>query len=221
MVHLPPKTIFGVERVCKNFLAAIYKTPQIKEKLFLRQRVRTKDTQHTAPELNPFFVAGTGVRSADKHLDARNGISTKGKVRFDIDSSIFNTYLFDVPCGRIKIKATIYAGAERSMTFDLEIVDHGHTVRCLLDSALDMRSDLRVREDEHEVNTWFNYRPAAILNRWQYDDQTLPSKMSDPREWDRQIWLGHFPSIWLRDMVFPNPVDTTEVEDVEDVVEDD
>lgn len=40
-------------------------------KLFLRRRVRTKDTQHTMPELNPFFVAGTRVRSADKHLDAR------------------------------------------------------------------------------------------------------------------------------------------------------
>src|ERR1700712_2361141 len=60
LVHLPPKNIFGVKRVCKRFARAADESPKIQEKLFLRQRVRngeatTGKVQYNLADLNPFF----------------------------------------------------------------------------------------------------------------------------------------------------------------------
>src|ERR1700712_929501 len=61
LVHLPPKNIFGVKRVCKRFARAVDESPKIQEKLFLRQRARngeatTGKVQYNLEDLNPFFL---------------------------------------------------------------------------------------------------------------------------------------------------------------------
>jgi hypothetical protein len=62
LVHLPAKTIFGVRRVSKSFSNAVKNSLPIKEKLFLRPRLKNTHKviahgfQHTAAALSPFFI---------------------------------------------------------------------------------------------------------------------------------------------------------------------
>lgn len=63
LVHLPPKKIFEVQRVSKSFLSAIQKSPEIREKLFLRQRKRIKNMpaerrgiEHAKLTTNPLLL---------------------------------------------------------------------------------------------------------------------------------------------------------------------
>jgi hypothetical protein len=177
LVHLPPKTIFGVMRVCKAFANALIGSLQIQEKLHVRQRIKIDETmvhgdQHSGLALNPFFIGGTGVRlDIDRHLDKRNGIAIRDGAFPVFESSVFDAYLFDIPCGRIQLRFEIHAAAGWQISMDVLVVDSGGTIADLLESALFQPSRLIVMEGFEQVYERPRHcSPMTILRRWGYED---------------------------------------------------
>jgi hypothetical protein len=182
LVHLPPKTIFGVKRVCKGFANALDKSVEIQEKLFLCQRVKSKESVahevlHGGDELNPFFAI-------DRALATDEGISMRDAVLISFESSLLRTYLCDFPCEDIHLDFDLHAGKGRSISFDCWVHDDdGGTISDIPKRAVfEQWGDLRVKGHQMETGMWLNHSPTTILRRWAREDSFQP---------DMYVWLGH------------------------------
>ena len=166
LVHLPAKTIFGVQRVSKSFRNAVQNSLPIKEKLFLRIRstnfhkVIAHGFQHTAAALNPCLIQGGFSENYAVHymsLASRSGPQEKYGVTMEYDrvmsmeSSVLDTYLREVPCKRLKISLRFWVG-ENSPTIGIfeTAVNAGEpmTIRTMIDSVLQSPQVISLAFDE-------------------------------------------------------------------------
>jgi hypothetical protein len=121
--------------VCKGFANALDKSAEIQEKLFLRQRVKSKESAahevlHGVDELNPFFAI-------DRALATDEGISMRDAVLISFESSLLRTYLCDFPCKEIHLDFDLHAGKGRSISFDCWVHDDdGGTISDILKRAV-------------------------------------------------------------------------------------
>lgn len=166
LVHLPAKTIFGVQRVSKCFRNAVQHSLPIKEKLFLRTRstnvrkVIAHGFQHTAAALNPCFIQGAFSENYAVHymsLASRSGPQEKYGVTMEYDrvmsmkASVLDTYLLEVPCKKLKVSLRFWVG-ENSPTIGVfeTAVNAGEpmTVRAMIDSVLQSPQVISLAYDE-------------------------------------------------------------------------
>jgi hypothetical protein len=100
LIHLPPKTVFGMQRVCKSFANALRMAPQIREKLHLKRRdTDQRHILHDDMTLNPFFEMDPSLKVSTG--STRATIQMRDQVPINYASSMLDTYLYDIPCGRI------------------------------------------------------------------------------------------------------------------------
>lgn len=185
-VHLTPQTIFGVQRVSKSFVNATKKSPEIQEKLFLRQRDPGQghtlhDGSSTAGYVSPFFV-GAGGRNW--HLGTAVGESTRARIRSE-QSSILDTFAFDSPRGVIlwQIQSQSNEGGI-IMTHPIHGFYNfgGETIRSLLERALDSLEN-GVLAGSHGTRATFALQIAVK------DDRTRLHR-ADGEALDPDAWLG-------------------------------
>jgi hypothetical protein len=154
LVHLPAKTIFGVRRVSKSFSNAVKNSLPIKEKLFLRPRLKNTHKviahgfQHTAAALSPFFIQGAfsgnyavHYMSLSSRAETREkyGITMERECIMPIESSVLDTYLLEVPFKKLKLSLRLWVG-EGSPTIMIDDVgidaEQPMTIRAMVDSVL-------------------------------------------------------------------------------------
>jgi len=176
LVHLPAKTIFGVQRVSKSFNNAVKSSLPIKEKLFLRLRpkithkVIAHGFQHTAAALNPFFIQGAFSENYAVHymsLSSRAGANEKYGMTMEhncvisMESSLLNTYLLEVPFKKLKLSLRLWVG-QNSPTISIKeaTVDAGEpvTIRTMIDSVCNSNQKIYLAFDE---DRWRGFRHDA------------------------------------------------------------
>jgi hypothetical protein len=132
-----------LKRVCRSFAAALDESPKIQEKLFLRQRIRSKEApakivQYDVADLNPFFRSGKRAYPVPHAygLSSADYVEMRGRPRLRLESSILDTHLFDVPCGRIILSLRVECVAGSYFAFTRTVYDQGETIRDLFEKAL-------------------------------------------------------------------------------------
>jgi hypothetical protein len=166
LVHLPPKNIFGVQRVSKSFLNAVQKSPEIREKLFLRQRKIIKSVSVEGGEpakltINPLLLRG------NMKLE---GFGIKNISAVNIQSSILDTYPLDVPCGEIVFVLEVrdHVGRDGRWTLvETIIVDTGKTLRGLLEPLLRRRLGWILVDDGRCGHWRRECSPHEVIDEWQ------------------------------------------------------
>jgi hypothetical protein len=166
LIHLPARTIFGVQRVSKSFRSAIEDSVRVQKKIFRRKRqdpqtkVMVYDVQHIAALLNPLFVVGAipGDRTVqDKPLARREGacekygITMRHECRIPMTSSILDTYLMHVPFRKLKLSLRFWVGNDGpTMIIDDADVGDGNdmTIRAMIQSVMVKDQKLGVAYDE-------------------------------------------------------------------------
>ena len=190
LVHLPPRNIFEVQRVSRSFINAVERSPEIQEKLFLRQRKAIKNVlanavEHTQPTLNRINPLFHQVKMLGKivGIDSRKCVS--------LESTILDTYLLDTPCGKIGIDVAVHDHRGRlSIVFEKRshIVDTGKTLRDLMEPILREERNLVVRNGKPDYRDQSYHRCSAyeIIRQWQQADG-----------WRTTVYVGLI--IWLED----------------------
>jgi hypothetical protein len=184
LVHLPAKTIFGVQRVSKSFRNAIKNSLPIKEKLFLRPRstnvhkVIAHGFQHTAAALNPLFIPGAFSENHTVHymplpfrtgLHEKYGVTMAHQCVIPIESHALDTYLLDIPFKKLKLSLRLWVG-EGGPTVMIDMVDvdakKPMTIRAMIDSVLDSPQEMGLAFEE---------------KKWRAYDAEFPRACSQPR----------------------------------------
>lgn len=147
LVHLPPKRIFEVQSVSKSFLNAIQKSPEIQEKLFLRQRRKIKNVPAERRSVEHAKLATNPLLLREGWQMCSIGIDNIPNVK--IESSILDTYPLDVPCGEICLNVEVSDRKERRIVAESEILGTEKTMRELMASLLRKKSDLIVDHGQH------------------------------------------------------------------------
>jgi hypothetical protein len=192
LVHLPAKTVFGVQRVSKSFNNAVKNSLPIKEKLFLRPRstnvhkVIAHGFQHTAAALNTLFIPGAFSENHAVHympLPFRTGLHEKYGITMEqagvmsMESSILETYLLEIPFKKLKLNLRFWVG-ENSPTvgvFEATVnAEKPMTIRAMIDSVLQSRQVISLAYDEDQwrgfkhdddIPDLFNVSPDDLLPR--------------------------------------------------------
>lgn len=166
IVHLPARTIFGVQRVSKSFNNAVKSSLPIKEKLFLRLRpevgheVIVYGFQHAAAALSPFFIQGALPGDYTVHhtplscridFHEKYGVTMAHDCIIPIESSVLDTYLLDAPLKKLQLSLRLWVGeGGPTVMIDEVDVDAGKpmTIRAVIDSVLKRPQEIGLAFDE-------------------------------------------------------------------------
>lgn len=168
-VHLPARTIFGIQRVSSGFRNSIAKSPSIRDKLFLSKRdepvtkVIVFGYQHTAAILNPLFEPSSCIATAYHRIqrtptlaerasgggrdDEMYGVAVARTMHVTLESSILDTFLLDKPFTIRKAYLEFRVGKDGPCVFinqDLIKIRESCTLRGIIRAVLSERCHLMV-----------------------------------------------------------------------------
>lgn len=149
-------------------------SPQIREKLFHRQRVRSKeapanDVQYDVAALNPFPRGGksTNPYINDYESNLADYIGMKGRPHLMLESSILGTHVFDVTRGKIRLPLRVDCVAGTYFAFTRAVDDEDETIRDLFQKALcEPGRIVWIRGHDREEVVLDDTPPCRICEEW-------------------------------------------------------